>query len=383
MAKPTKMRAGSTGPDPNALAAGRFASDREGKVLEVILNGATEGTVEAILAYLQAHPPAGYRGKIRRETVHYFTKSAVEAGIIEARRMGGRTVYIPLEDGPPFARATAGGLAFRERVLSGSAPVAARGEARPAGGMVAERRARVKELMARLQEQGLGLVSSTERRDRFSLARGLPAASRLTDLPYSSSFIRSENGSLLFRAPADELRAQLTTILPSADRGEDPRRLEYRWLDLNPEVLDQMFAAVSEIGRSLGLAAAASRGLGVLVARLDCEEIPATDRNWMMNDANDRHVHSAVRLTESPLSLRLLWKARPGGAEVTLGCFRLHLLRLLEHDYVRHERAADAAQIRLRFVRGDDGVVSIQYNDDAPSLPVAWVEPADLSSAGH
>jgi hypothetical protein len=144
-----------------------------------------------------------------------------------------------------------------------------------------------------------------------------------------------------------------------------------------------MFAAVSEIGLSLGAApVAGSRGLGALVARLACEEMPAADRNWMMNDANDRHFHSPVRLTESPLSLKLSWKARPGGAEVTLGCFRLDLLRLLEHDYVRHERADDPAQIRLRFVRGDDGVVSIQYNGGAPSLPVAWVEPADLRVAG-
>src|SRR4051794_17848571 len=139
MAKPTKMRDGGTGPDPDALAAGRFAPDREGKVLEVILKGATEGTEDAILAYLQAHPPADYRGKIRWQTVHYFVKSATGAGIIEANRTGGRTVSLPLENGPSFARATPEGLALRARVLAKSSSVAARGEGRQRGGMVAER----------------------------------------------------------------------------------------------------------------------------------------------------------------------------------------------------------------------------------------------------
>ena len=108
---------GGIGPDPRALKAGRFNRDREGRVLEVILNGSTAGTNAAIFQFLRAYPPTGYDGKIRMPTVSYFTKRATEAGIIEARRVGGKTVYLPLADGPDFARATPSGLAFRKRIL--------------------------------------------------------------------------------------------------------------------------------------------------------------------------------------------------------------------------------------------------------------------------
>jgi hypothetical protein len=122
MPKTTPMLPNGSRPDPRALAIGDFAADREGKVLDVILNGDSEGTNEAILAFLLAEPPRDYRGLIREPTVRCFTKSALEAGIIEAVRLDGGTVYIPLADGPAFARATPKGLAFRQKVLDVSCP---------------------------------------------------------------------------------------------------------------------------------------------------------------------------------------------------------------------------------------------------------------------
>ena len=117
MVKRTKMIHGPR-PDPEELKKGKFATDREGHVLNVILNGDSQGTNGAILAFLKAKRPVNYRGLVQEATVRCFTKSAVEAGIIEACRIKGENVYIPLADGPSFARATEKGLAFREKVLA-------------------------------------------------------------------------------------------------------------------------------------------------------------------------------------------------------------------------------------------------------------------------
>jgi len=377
------MRIDGIGPDPSALAAGNFAADREGKVLEVILSGATDGTNDAILAHLQANPPEGWRGQIREPTVRCFTKSATEAGIIEARLMGGRTVYVPLEDGPSFARATPEGLAFRHRVLEASTPFDPAKEPSATGGVVSERRARVRELMGRLQAQGLGTMSSTDRRDRFSLSPGLPASLLLTDLPDSPSFIRSEDGSLLFRAPTGTLRERLMAIVPNEGAGSGPRRLEYRWSDLTPAVLDLMFEVISDVARSESAAPFLPKASSILAARIDCEELPKTSRDWTINDLNDRHFHGIVRLAESPLTIRLSWRATPESAVTSLGCFRLDLHRLLIDGYVRREREGEEApEVRLRFARNDEGIVSIQIRSDLPALPVTWVDRTALQAAG-
>jgi hypothetical protein len=370
------MRTDGTGPDPRSLAAGEFAADREGKVLEVILTGATEGTNEAILAYLQANPPEGYRGQIREPTVRYFTKSALEAGIIEARLVGGKTVYLPLENGPPFAMATPEGLDFRRRVLAtATAAVPVSRESR------AVLRAYVRELMTRLAATGLGKAVFEEKRDRFRLNLVLTGAARLTLRPGSHSFVRSEDGSLLFRAPTQELIEKATPIAPAALRENSVKGLEYRWSGLDRAVLDRLFAAVAEIGGAGGLSTTESApATRMLVSRVDCDEVGPGQREWVINDANHRHFHGVVRLSESPLALRLSWRATPESPEVLLGCFRLDLTRLLEDGYARLERDEDRSEIRLRFYRGDNGVVFVQTHSDAPALPIAWLEPGALSS---
>lgn len=119
MGKRTRMMPGGAGPVPADLRIGRFNPDREGRVLEVILDGRTDGTNQGIFEYLKSHRPPGYDGKIRPPTVYYFTRRATEAGIIERVGSGSDAVYVPLENGPAFARATPTGLAFRRKVLSG------------------------------------------------------------------------------------------------------------------------------------------------------------------------------------------------------------------------------------------------------------------------
>jgi hypothetical protein len=165
----TPVLLGGIGPDPKALAAGTFNPKREGKVLDVILNGDSEGTNDAILAFLLANPPKDYAGKIRAPTVRYFTKRAVEAGIIESREVAGRTVYIPLADGPAFARATPAGLAFRNKILeiSGTPPPAPQAFLESAGADAAE--------AARSSGRGQGFASTKEARRAVEL-RAMEAA---------------------------------------------------------------------------------------------------------------------------------------------------------------------------------------------------------------
>lgn len=382
MAKRTPMRPDGIGPDPHALAAGNFAPDREGEVLRVILSGASDGTNEGILAHLLANPPASWRGRIREPTIRYFTKSATEAGIIEARRMAGKTVYVPLEDGPPFARATPEGLAFRRLVIENSTPVDLGRRIPTQGGAVGQGRAKARDLMLRLESLGLGTVTSTERRDRFALRPDLPAARLLTERPESRSFIRSEDGGLLFRAPSAALREGLIAVLPNDTPGNAPSGLEYRWSDLDSDVLDRLFEAVIALGGSAGPRAEGPEP-AVLVERLDCGDLSNVSRSWTINDANERHFHGIVRLAESPLMIRLSWQPGPDSVVTEIGCLLLDLNRLLSDGYVQPEReGSDSSELRLRFVRGEDGVISIQIRSNTPALPVTWVEPMVLRAAG-
>jgi hypothetical protein len=119
------MLPNNQGPDPRALELGIFEPRREGRVLQVILEGLSD-TNEGIYKYLLDHRPADYKGKIQPETVRFFTKRAVEAKIIEAHEVAGGTIYLPLPEdiAPDFARATRQGLAHRNAVLQrlGEAP---------------------------------------------------------------------------------------------------------------------------------------------------------------------------------------------------------------------------------------------------------------------
>lgn len=375
MAKPTPMRSDGIGPDPQALAEGNFAADREGKVLEVILSGATEGTNEAIFAYLLANPPEGYRGEIREPTVRYFTKSAVEAGIIEARSVGGKTVYLPLENGPPFARPTSKGLEFRQRVLaltSGVEPIAKES--------TASLRAYVRELMTSLAATGLGKAVFEDKRDRFRLNLGLAGSARLSLSPGSHSFIRSEDGSLLFRKPSQELIEKAQPLAPAARRESSAKGLEYRWSKLDRTTLDRLFAVVTEIGGPDSTLAVTNPSVTtMLVSRVDCGDSVPEQREWVINDAHGQHYHSVVPLREGLLAMKLSWRATAEAPEILLGCFRLNVARLVDHGYVRFEHEGDPSSARLRFYRGNRGLIFLQARSDAPALPIAWLEPGHLS----
>jgi hypothetical protein len=112
------------------------------------------------------------------------------------------------------------------------------------------------------------------------------------------------------------------------------------------------------------------------VERLDTAPVGAQVRRWVLRDDNQQHYHGVVTLQEDPAYVELYWKTSARGREQLVGLFRLHLAHLLEGDYVRLEREEDPAsgELRLRFYRGDRGVVYIQVRNDRPALPVGVVD---------
>lgn len=92
-------------------------------------------------------------------------------------------------------------------------------------------------------------------------------------------------------------------------------------------------------------------------------------RNWTGNDENGRHHHGKVRLTESPLKLRLCWRKTSRDPSSLIGIFELDLQGLLRSDYIRSEPGSEN-EVRLRFYHGLDNVIYIQVNMKKPALPI-------------
>lgn len=104
--------------------------------------------------------------------------------------------------------------------------------------------------------------------------------------------------------------------------------------------------------------------------------IPETDlqlnhRHWNGNDTKgQRSHHGIVRLSESPMDLRLTWKPHTGAQPSLVGCFRLDLIRLLRDGFIREER--DRGGVRLKFVRDGDSIY-IRVRQGAPAAFVGIV----------
>jgi len=119
-------------------------------------------------------------------------------------------------------------------------------------------------------------------------------------------------------------------------------------------------------------------GVRELVERVDSVPDDAPHRRWVLRDDNQRHFHGVVHLSESPLYVELLWKADARSREQLVGLFRLNLPALVTEGYARRERedAPSGDEVRLRFVRGERGVVFIQVRADEPGLPIGTVDMA-------
>jgi uncharacterized protein YndB with AHSA1/START domain len=112
-----------------------------------------------------------------------------------------------------------------------------------------------------------------------------------------------------------------------------------------------------------------------LAERVDHVPEGAARRRWVLRDDNQQHYHGIVRLSESPLFVELLWKSSSRGREQEVGRYRLDLAELLAQGFVRHEReSASGDEVRLRFYRGDRGVVFIQSHADGPALAIGTVD---------
>lgn len=97
-------------------------------------------------------------------------------------------------------------------------------------------------------------------------------------------------------------------------------------------------------------------------------------RRWVLRDDNQQHYHGVVRLSEGPACIELLWKPSADGPEELVGRYRLHLSELLAANHVRFEREDEPGdEVRLRFFRGDAGVVFVQARTDRPGLPVGQI----------
>jgi hypothetical protein len=112
-----------------------------------------------------------------------------------------------------------------------------------------------------------------------------------------------------------------------------------------------------------------------LVERLEKPPLGAQLRRWVLRDDNQQHYHGCIDLDDDPLILELRWKANSRGREQLVGIYRLHLGRLLAAGYVRQERDDPTNhEVRLRFYRGDRGVVVIQIRAGEPPLPIGMVD---------
>lgn len=69
-----------------------------------------------------------------------------------------------------------------------------------------------------------------------------------------------------------------------------------------------------------------------LVRRIEQPPEGATVRTWTLRDDNDQHYHGTVSIADSPLHLRLRWRATAASAVHEVGLFWLDLRALLAED---------------------------------------------------
>jgi hypothetical protein len=116
-------------------------------------------------------------------------------------------------------------------------------------------------------------------------------------------------------------------------------------------------------------------GTPAVVDRLESFPPGAKVRHWVIRDDNNQHYHGVVPLSETPLFVDLRWKPAANGPEQHVGNYRLRLPELLAGDFARFEREGEKGDgIRLRFVRGAGGAISIQSKSDRPALGIGRVK---------
>ncbi|CAN5442855.1 hypothetical protein BH09GEM1_BH09GEM1_07450 [soil metagenome] len=95
--------------------------------------------------------------------------------------------------------------------------------------------------------------------------------------------------------------------------------------------------------------------------------LPTDAAEWTGNAASGDQHHGLVSINQVPFYLRLLWQSANGAKTAEIGQYKLRLGALASAGYIQKK---PGMKVRLRFVRADSGVVSIQVNGDGPLLPV-------------
>jgi hypothetical protein len=113
--------------------------------------------------------------------------------------------------------------------------------------LMADVRRHMKELAA----AGLGDVGGTKLRDVFILHAAHPGAPKLSPKAgQHENFIRSENGSLLFRDASPTFIAALDPALVRRSMINSDKGLEFRWTQIDKPELRSLFAAVRQVAAS-------------------------------------------------------------------------------------------------------------------------------------
>lgn len=93
-------------------------------------------------------------------------------------------------------------------------------------------------------------------------------------------------------------------------------------------------------------------------------------RAWTIRDDSGHHYHNVVRASESPLVLRLLWRASATEPSQVVGLYRLHLPALIRPGYVRRDPVGGSGDmVRVRF-RQRGGLIYLQVRDEQPQFAV-------------
>lgn len=117
------------------------------------------------------------------------------------------------------------------------------------------------------------------------------------------------------------------------------------------------------------------RSANEFVERVNAAPVGTQVRRWVLRDDNLRQYQGWVALDEDPIYVELHWKHNARSKEQLVGLFRLHLRRLTDAGYARPEdREPTSDEIRLRFYRGERGVICIQARHDQPALPIGVVD---------
>ena len=104
-----------------------------------------------------------------------------------------------------------------------------------------------------------------------------------------------------------------------------------------------------------------------MVTRLD--DNSKCTRNWTGNDRVSRHYFGRVRLNESPLRIKLYWKADDKAPRKLIGAYQIDLKSLLEEGYIRRVTGSQK-EVILRFQRANSGEIQIAINREGRALKI-------------